>query len=143
MKRFVIALSLAFAVPSWLITMAQESSVVATVRAIDASWRDAYVACDATAWDALLADDLTFIHNNGSIDDKAKQMASVQGCGLKSLDSQVTSVRVYGDDTVVVLGALQGETKGGFQFDLLYTRVYVLRDGAWRLVAHQSTDAPR
>ena len=142
MNRVAIAW-LAVAVASGLIVTAQEATVAATVRAVDASWRRAYVACDAATWDALLADELTFIHNNGSIDDKAKQMASVQGCGIDSLDSQVNSVRAYGDDTAVVLGALQGRTKGGFAFDLLYTRVYVLQDGAWRLVAHQSTDAPK
>ena len=67
MKRFAIALFLALAVPSGLILTAQESAVAAAVRAVDASWRQAYVACDATAWDALLADDLTFIHKTGSI----------------------------------------------------------------------------
>ena len=121
----------------------QEASVVAAVKAADTSWRLAYLACDAETWDALLADDLTFLHNNGSVDDKSKQMASVRGCGLKTLDSTITSVRTYGDDTAVVMGALKGETKGGFGFDLLYTRVYVIQDGGWRLVAHQSTDAPK
>ena len=71
-------------------------------------------------------------------------MASVKQCGIESLNSQVTSVRIYGDDTAVVLGAMQGTVKeGDFQFDLLYTRVYILQNGGWRLVAHQSTDAPQ
>ena len=53
-------------------------------------------------------------------------------------------MRLYGDDTAVLLGAMQGKTKsGGFTFDLLYTRVYIKQNGAWRLVSHQSTDAPK
>jgi len=125
-------------------TAAGQDATAAAVRAVDLAWGRAYVACDGTIWDALLADHLTFIHNNGSIDDKAKQMASVKECGIDSLNSQVTSVRLYGNDTAVVLGAMQGKVKGGdFRFDLLYTRVYILQNSAWRLVAHQSTDAPK
>lgn len=140
MRWSAIVLPIAVAVSGAGVAVAQDSAIAADLRKVDGSWRDAYLACDAEAWDALLADDLSFLHNNGSIDDKATQMASVQSCNMASLESQVSSVRVYGDDTAVVLGALQGQTKGGFEFDLLYTRVYVLQDGAWRLAAHQSTD---
>lgn len=127
-----------------LTTAGGQDATAAAVTAVDLTWGRAYVACDGKTWDALLADHLTFIHNNGSIDDKAKQMVSVKQCGIESLNSQVTSVRIYGDDTAVVLGAMQGTVKeGDFQFDLLYTRVYILQNGGWRLVAHQSTDAPQ
>lgn len=123
---------------------AQSKALVDTISAVDKGWAEAYVSCNVKAWDALLGDDMTFIHNNGSIDDKAKQMASVKACPLETLNSQVQKVRVYGDDTAVVLGAMQGKVKAGdFRFDLLYTRVYVKQHGAWKLVSHQSTDAPK
>ncbi len=115
-----------------------------TLRAVDRSWGTAYAACDVAAWDALLGKDVVFIHNNGMIDDKAKQMASVKGCGIETLLSAVNSVRFYGDETAVVLGNMQGKVKGrDFRFDLLYTRVYIRQAGTWRLVSHQSTDAPK
>jgi ketosteroid isomerase-like protein len=119
-------------------------STVESITAIDNGWAEAYLSCNAKTWDALLADDLVFIHNSGTIDDKAKQMASVRACPLESLKSAVTKVRFYGDDTAVVLGNMQGKLKGReFRFDLLYTRVYIKQKGAWRLVSHQSTDAPK
>ena len=120
-----------------------EDPVVATVKAVDADWSRAYLACDAEAWDALLVDELTYLHNNGRMDDKAGQMTILRRCNMGSLKSEVASVRLYGDDTEIVLGRLTGETKGGFPFDLFYTRVYVLENSAWRLVAHQSTDVPK
>ena len=115
-----------------------------SLRAGDKGWATAYAACDVKAWDALLGKDVSFIHNNGMIDDKAKQMASVKACMIGSLQSAVNSVRFYGDNTAVVLGNMQGTVKGrDFRFDLLYTRVYVKQGGAWTLVSHQSTDAPK
>lgn len=143
-RRFLMLVAVIVALGTQPTTAAGQDATVAAVTAVDLTWGRAYVACDGKTWDALLADHLTFIHNNGAIDDKAKQMASVKQCGIESLNSQVTSVRIYGDDTAVVLGAMQGTVKeGDFQFDLLYTRVYILQNGGWRLVAHQSTDAPQ
>jgi len=114
------------------------------LRAVDKGWGTAYASCDVAAWDALLGRDVVFIHNSGMVDDKARQMASVKACGIETLQSAVNSVRFYGDETAVVLGNMQGKVKGrDFRFDLLYTRVYILQAGAWRLVSHQSTDAPR
>ena len=109
------------------------------VTVADKVWREAYVACDVETWDKLLGGDLVFIHIGGMVDDKAKQMASVERCDVKALETQVTSVRVYGD-TVVLLGAMQGKAGGDFGFDIVYTRVYVQQEGVWKLVSHQSTD---
>ena len=53
-----------------------QSKAEAEIAAIDIGWGEAYVACNAKAWEALLADDLVFIHNNGSIDNKATQVKS-------------------------------------------------------------------
>ena len=109
------------------------------VTVADKVWGEAYVACDVETWDELLGDDLVFIHIGGMVDDKAKQMASAERCDVKSLETQVTSVRVYGD-TAVLLGAMQGKAGGDFGFDIVYTRVYVQQQGVWKLVSHQSTD---
>ena len=53
-----------------------------------------------------------FIHNGSSIDDKAKQMASIKQCVIESLNSTVTKARLYGNDTAVVTGRTQGKLKG-------------------------------
>jgi ketosteroid isomerase-like protein len=144
MKRLLMGCACALAIHSTLLVAAQGSKAADAVAAVDKSWAENYLGCNVKAWDELLAEDLTFIHNSGMIDDKAKQMASVKACGLESLQSEVTKVRLYGDNTAVVLGAMKGKVKGrDFRFDLLYSRVYIKQKGAWRLVSHQSTDAPK
>ena len=148
MKRLllvvVMAGGLASFAPRVVLAAGADDAAVAAVKAADRSWGDAYQACTVKTWESLLGEDVVFIHNNGMIDNKAKQMASIAACVIASLKSEVTSVRLYGADTAVVLGHMQGSLKGrDFKFDLLYTRVYIRQKGAWRLVSHQSTDAPK
>ena len=76
-RRFLILMAVIVALGAQPTTAAGQGATVAAVTAVDLTWGRAYVACDVKTWDALLADHLTFIHNNGSIDDKAKQIASV------------------------------------------------------------------
>jgi hypothetical protein len=142
MKGFVIAVGLLATLSGSALA---QSATEAKIAAVDKGWGEAYVSCNSKAWDALLGDDLVFIHNNGSIDNKAAQMRSVVACPLESLNTQQTKVRVYGENTAVVLGAMQGKLKNStFTFDLLYTRVYIKdAKGVWHLVSHQSTDAPK
>ncbi len=114
------------------------------MKVLDGVWGKAYVACDAKTWDDILADDLTFIHTGGTLDDKAKQMAAIRMCNIESLTSQVTRATLYGDDTVVLTGAMQGKLKNStFTFDLVYSSVFIRRNDVWQLVAHQSTTAPK
>jgi ketosteroid isomerase-like protein len=143
MKRILMGVGLVVACAGGAATVS-ETKGETEIAAIDKSWGEAYVSCDVKAWAALLADDLVFVHNSGVIDDKAKQMNSIAGCGIESLSTQTTTIRLYGNDTAVVVGAMKGKMKGGnFTFDLLYTRVYIKQNGTWRLVSHQSTDAPK
>jgi len=140
-KHIVAALGLALIVSGGL---AAQGNTEATITALDKGWAKAYVDCDTKAWDALLASDLVFIHNNGGSDNKAAQMKSIAACSLESLANQQTSIRLYGDNTAVLIGAMQGKVKNStFTFDLIYTRTYIKKNGAWQLVSHQSTDAPK
>ena len=141
MKRCVINCAVVLAACGGASLAAQGSMLPEeAVKVADRVWGEAYVACDVEPWDRLLGDDLVFIHMGGAVDDKATQMASVERCDIETLETQVTSVRVYGETTVVLLGAMQGKASGGdLRFDIIYTRVYVQQQGVWKLVSHQST----
>lgn len=142
LTRFALTLGLALVMLAP--ALAGAATPEETVTALDAAWAKAYLGCDAKTWEGLLADDLTFIHMGGNMDDKAKQLAAVKMCNMASLKSQVTKATAYGPNTVVVLGNMQGGLKGStFTFDLLYSRVYIRQGNAWKLVAHQSTGAPK
>jgi ketosteroid isomerase-like protein len=141
MKRLLLALVSSVAISGGVAVGVEDPA--AAVEAADASWTQAYLDCNVHALNALLADDLTYIHLGGATSNKEGEIGNARLCNMASLESNITSVRVYGDDAAVVLGSLMGGTEDGFQFELLYTRVYVLQDGAWQLVAHQSTDTPK
>ncbi len=144
MKRILLAVGVVIGIHLGAVSVLQAATTADEIAAIDKRWAEAYVGCDTKVWEALLSDDLVFIHTGGTVDDRAAQVASIKACPLESLKSAVTKVRMYGDDTAVVLGNMQGKVKGrDFRFDLLYTRVYILQNGVWRLVTHQSTDAPK
>jgi Domain of unknown function (DUF4440) len=107
----------------------------------------AMVDVDVAALQEILGDELRFTHANGSVDTKYVLIASLESGRLDyvSARSRDPAVRVYGDAAVVVgTGVLEVRVSSGpiMKLKNLFTAVYAKRDGAWRLVAYQSTKAP-
>ena len=83
-------------------------------------------------------------HANGTTDTKATYLADLKSCA-RTFSGAVTesdmSVRFYGD-TAVASGSsqstvtLNGLAQGGA---LHFTRVYVKRDGAWKMIVSHAT----
>src|SRR5262245_48960364 len=111
------------------------------ILAADNAWARAFAACDTAGMEKLLGDDLLFIYYDAKTDTKPKFMASFARCYNERARSEEQTVRVYGD-TGVVTGVLRYKNKTTPENALVYTRVFVRRGGAWRLVSHQSTDVP-
>jgi hypothetical protein len=107
----------------------------------------AMVDVDVPALQEILGDELHFTHANGSVDTKYVLIASLESGRLDyvSARSRDPVVRVYGDAAVVLgTGVLEVRIASGpiVKLKNLFTAVYAKRDGAWRLVAYQSTKAP-
>ena len=63
---------------------------------------------------------------------------------MEVVTTDVTRIRVYGNDTAVVIGTMSGKVRGrDSMFSQLYTRVYIKQMGAWRLVSHHASDVPK
>ena len=106
----------------------------------------AMVRADAAELGRLLADDLTYVHSTGELNDKAQFLASIasQATQYRAIEPRETDVRVYGE-TAVVTGraAIKVTAKGqDLAFVARYSAVYVRREGAWKLAAWQSTRIP-
>jgi uncharacterized protein (TIGR02246 family) len=144
MTRLLMAMSVLVAAPA----LAQGQSRVAAssaevIAAAETSWAQAYQTCDVTAMGHLVSDDLVFVHSSGTIEDRAAHLASVRRCPLEVVTIDVTKVRLYGNDTAVVIGTMSGKMRGrDSTFSQLYTRVYIKQMGDWRLVSHHASDAP-
>ena len=107
-------------------------------------WNEARAHADVATLDRLLVDDWTVTHANGTTDTKAKYLADLRS-GARRFAGAVTVsdlvVRLYGD-TAVAAGSsdstvtLNGRPQGG---KLHFTRVYVKRDGAWKMIVSHAT----
>jgi len=118
------------------------------VRALERLWNDARAKADVATLDRILADEWTVTHANGTTDSKARYLADLKSGARKftgSVEEREVVVRFYGD-TAIVTGSsdstvsLNGQAQGGA---LHFTRVFVKRNGAWRMVVTQATTRPQ
>ncbi len=116
------------------------SAAATAVAAVDKTWAEFYQSCNVDGMNRLIADDMVFIHIGGNMQTKAQFVDSVRPCNMEQVQTEVTSVRLYGNSAVVI-GTMTYKVKGmAAPGSIVYTRVYV-KDGGdrWSLVTHQST----
>jgi ketosteroid isomerase-like protein len=114
------------------------------IRALEQLWNDARAKADVATLDRILDDAWTVTHANGTTDTKARYLADLKS-GARKFTGGVAEkdvvVRFYGD-TAIVTGSsdstvsLNGQAQGGA---LHFTRVFVRRDGVWKMVVTQAT----
>ena len=101
---------------------------------------------DRSILDRILADDFSFIHSNGVAMNKATEIAA-----LTSADSKWTSAklnddahaRIYGDVGIVTGSeTFEGSGPGMSAGRRMLTVIFVRRDGLWKCVGGQFTNAP-
>ena len=119
-------------------------TIAEEIQAMETRWNEARAHADVATLDRILVDDWTVTHTNGTTDSKAKYLADLRS-GARKFSGPVTVsdfvVRAYGD-TAVAAGSsqstvtLNGQPQGGA---LHFTRVYVKRNGAWRMIVTQAT----
>ncbi len=125
---------------------AQAASSAAVEEQIKKIEKDRFAAvtrADVAALDAVTSDDYTLIDRNGRVRDKAQTMNGIKTGDIKITANEVSDlkVRVYGDTAVVTGRADTKGTIGGRDVSgpMLFTRVYVKKNGRWQSVAFQQT----
>lgn len=103
----------------------------------------AVVKGDVAKLEKETADDYTFINLNGQLSGKAQTMNNLRSGNIRLTANELSDlkVRVYGDTAVVTgrsdtKGTIAGTTPRG---PVMFTRVYVKKDGRWQSVAFQQT----
>jgi len=122
----------------------QTETVVERIRRLDHERIQAQIHADAAALDRIYADDFIGIGPSGTVRTKPQVLADFTSHDLnfQSITTDEVRIRVYGN-TVVETGrsTMVGQDKGKVvPRDNRFTRVWVRRQGRWRLVAnHYST----
>ncbi|RKE36352.1 uncharacterized protein DUF4440 [Paraburkholderia sp. BL23I1N1] len=102
---------------------------------------------DTEALAGLLSDDLQFIHSSGLKDSKEPYLDTIRTGTViyRSASSRIETVTSLNDRAFIATGDVTMKaTVRGIERDLhsLFTVVWRLEDGTWRLVAHQTTSVP-
>ncbi|MEP7246338.1 MAG: nuclear transport factor 2 family protein [Gammaproteobacteria bacterium] len=141
----VIGLGLGIALTAGCQTM-QSVPSLADVEAAEGARFAAFVSADPAAMKPLLAADLVYCHSTGRCQNREELMASIvaketiyRGMDVVELKSRAVAEAVVVNGKLHVTVESAGKTQ---QFDLIYTDVYVKRDGRWQMTAWQSTRAP-
>jgi ketosteroid isomerase-like protein len=103
----------------------------------------AVVKGDVATLEKLTSDDYMFINAYGQLSDKATTMNGIKTGNIKLTSNEVSDlkVRVYGNTAVVTGKANSKGTIGGRELKgpVMFTRVYVKKNGKWQSVAFQQT----
>lgn len=142
MKRMLLAIL--------LLPVLARAAMAATpeeeVRAADARRIAAMVDGDVAALGSLLADDLTYTHSSGQVENEEQFLAAISSGKLdyESIVPSDVQVRIYGN-TAVMTGRADIKVKAQgnpLAFASRFTSVWVKGEGGWRMVAWQSTRLP-
>lgn len=148
MKRIAIAVCvvvLVLAVTTWAQTPAKPKSVSVEqeLLKLEQDWTNADLKADVAFLDRILADDWVITDNDGTVTNKAQDLASLKS-GELVLSSMVTDdmkARVYGDAAVVTgRNTLKGTSKGkDISGQERWTDTWIKMAGHWRCVATHSS----
>lgn len=121
----------------------QNGNVEQTIRQLDRDWVEAYTRRDTATLDRIYADDLIVTNPDGSVGNKAEELAGIKSgaFAFQSITNEDVRVRVFGEMAVVTgRSMMKGRYKdqdisGAYR----YTDVYLKRKGRWQAVALQIT----
>lgn len=118
--------------------------ITAEILAAEKRRCEAMLANDGTALEPLLDERLQFAHATGAVDDKAAYLAKIAGGRIvyASIDWSEDTVIPLGDEAALLTGRMTNSVKVEGTEKQLRNRVmtaWTKTDGAWKLVAFQST----
>jgi hypothetical protein len=120
---------------------ASEQAVLKAYRALDS----AQFKKDRATMERLMADDYSYTHSNGTVNDKAADIKETMSDDIKwtGTKSDDLKVRTY-DNVAVVTGqlTLTGSAKNYVPGPRRITEIWVKRDGRWQNVGGQTTLVP-
>jgi ketosteroid isomerase-like protein len=112
---------------------------------LESQWNNAHLQGDAEALDRLWADELRVVVPKMTPLAKPEALSFFRSGRMKfsRYETSELGVRVYGDTAVVSGRVLRSRERGGqmVEDDWRFTKVYVHKAGAWRVVAYHASEA--
>jgi ketosteroid isomerase-like protein len=140
MKRLLLAVVL-------LTQLAACKTTRVDVRDVDVMRFHAMVQNDLKSLAPLLAENLVYMHTDGTIESKSEFLERFRSGSLRYRSITPTDVRVrsFGNTAVVTGRSQMAVTNAGAdrEFEILYTAVYAVVGDRWQLVSWQSTRIQR
>jgi ketosteroid isomerase-like protein len=138
-----VSLAVLTAAPAYAQGMSGGASVEEQIKKMERDRAAAVVKGDVAALEGLTSDDYTLINASGRLSDKATTMNDIKTGTIKLTANEISDlkVRVYGDTAVVTGKSSAKGTIGGRELKgpVMFTRVYVKKNGKWQSVAFQQT----
>lgn len=110
---------------------------------IDAAWNELRLKSDVHGLGQLLAEDWLLTHSDGRTQTKSEYLSELSSRSRtnQAIANEDVSLRAYGDTAVVTGVSIQSGVSGGKPWSgrFRFTRVWVLRDGGWTMVASHSS----
>ncbi len=145
MKRTTIVALLCLPLASGRALAQASSSVEQDIIKLEQAATDAQFKKDRAALERLLADDYLYTHSNGSVLNKAQEIAQSMSSDVQWTDSKLADlkVRIFGDAAVLTgRQTIQGTAKGYVPGPRRITDMFVKRNGRWQWAGGQATLEP-
>jgi uncharacterized protein (TIGR02246 family) len=117
------------------------------IEAVERARFAAWVKGDVAQIAPLLAEDLVYCHSSAVCESKAELLKSMSSGRTLYRSIDVLEMRPRNANGAVIVNgkaAIKVESHGNpLAFTLVYTDVYVKRDGRWLLASWQSTQVPK
>ncbi|CAH2806652.1 MAG: Zn-dependent hydrolases, including glyoxylases [uncultured Paraburkholderia sp.] len=120
------------------------AKLIEAIRGLERERFRAMVDGDGFSLDALVADNVSYVHTNGKRETKRQFIDGITAGRrrYRQIEVQSQDVLPVGNETCVVTGRALIEMEannGALLFPIAYTAIHTQEDGQWRLVAWQAT----
>ena len=120
--------------------MASANEANAVSAAVEAL-RKAMIAADKSALEKLIADELSYGHSSGRLENKAECIAALTSdkSGFSAIELSDQTVNVVDNTALVRHGFVGTSRKNGEKLKLSILTVWLQRQGQWKMLARQAT----
>jgi hypothetical protein len=120
------------------------AKTIEAIRELERERFRAMVDGDGQSLDALLADNVSYVHTNGKRETKRQFIDGITAGRRRyqQIEVQSQEVLLVGRESCVVTGRALIEMEannGALLFPIAYTAIHTQEDGLWRLIAWQAT----